>query len=533
MVTCLSAIADRQRLTNIPVRIFRRDKELTMHWTQQITNARVVCEPVAQNTPGSAQRVLDLLCELPDSILLDSSAKHTELGRYTIAGCCCADVLTLEAGKLTSANGTVLADGSNRDLWRCLHNALEAVKVPHNDTPVDYLPGWLGYVGYETARHIEKLPATTPPGTHLPDMRLGFYDALLVCDHQQEQWYLLRLDALPNAATSCAADKLRSIAKLACNQTAAPAACLPACDAQHTDKNNAIFCREDIISQFTPEQYRNAVAKCIDYIAAGDIFQVNLSQRFTVKDAPQPLAIYKTLRNLNPAWYSAWMAFEHAGQHLHVLSASPELFLRVRDRKVTTRPIKGTRRRTGDAAQDALARTELLASDKDNAELAMIVDLLRNDLGRICLYGTVKVTDPCTLETHPTVFHLAATIEGSLADNAGPAELLKATFPGGSITGAPKIRAMQIIDELEPHTRGIYTGSICHFGVDGACEMSIVIRTIVCEDGVAHVQAGGGIVADSTPDGEYRETLDKARAALEAISLARNENVENNTEQTS
>ena len=213
--------------------------------------------------------------------------------------------------------------------------------------------------------------------------------------------------------------------------------------------------RAGMTSNFTPDEYRQAVARCVDYIAAGDIFQVNLSQRFEARDAPDPRATYRALRGLNPASYSAFLEFEAAGGGLcAILSSSPELFLRVRGRRVVTRPIKGTRGRSGDPAVDADARADLLASPKDNAELAMIVDLLRNDLGRVCEYGSIRVTEPATLEEHPTVYHLVATVAGELREGVGQAELLRATFPGGSITGAPKIRAMEIIDELEPVARG-------------------------------------------------------------------------------
>jgi para-aminobenzoate synthetase component 1 len=273
------------------------------------------------------------------------------------------------------------------------------------------------------------------------------------------------------------------------------------------------------VSNFTPDAYRAAVARCVEYIAAGDIFQVNLSQRFSRAVTAGPMTIYRQLRRRNPAWYAGYLA---AGPWA-VLSSSPELFLRVRDGRVTTRPIKGTRPRTGDAAVDAVAAAELQASAKDNAELAMIIDLMRNDLGRVCRYGSVRVTQPRVLEAHPTVFHLVGTVEGDLHERYDRVDLLRATFPGGSITGAPKIRAMEIIDELEPVARGVYTGSLCHFGVDGSAELSIAIRTAVWDAGTVHVQAGGGIVADSTPDGEYRETLDKARAVLEAVDAAEQE----------
>jgi para-aminobenzoate synthetase component 1 len=305
-------------------------------------------------------------------------------------------------------------------------------------------------------------------------------------------------------------------------------------------------------ADFQPDQYAAAVARCIDYIAAGDIFQVNMTQRFTLHNSPPATDIYRCLRRHNPACFAAFMSFDSVagasgtgvppvsspacpvreqcgethGQDVHatcaILSSSPELFLRVRGRHVVTRPIKGTRPRTGDGAVDRRAADDLLESPKDNAELAMIIDLMRNDLGRVCRFGTVTVTQASTLETHPTVFHLVGTVEGTLRDDVTHADLLRATFPGGSITGAPKIRAMEIIDELEPCARGPYTGCIGIVGVNGRCEWNIAIRTIICDGSDAYVHAGGGIVADSSPLAEYQETLDKARAMLEAIEMARN-----------
>ena len=248
---------------------------------------------------------------------------------------------------------------------------------------------------------------------------------------------------------------------------------------------------------------------------------MNLSQRFTLNDPPPPRDVYRALRRRNPAWYAAYLGFDIDGEDCAILSSSPELFLRVQGDYVVTRPIKGTRPRIGVSDADAQAAQQLLASPKDNAELAMIIDLLRNDIGRVCEFSTVRVTDPCRLETHPTVFHLVGTVEGRLRQGVGPAELIRATFPGGSITGAPKIRAMEIIDELETVARGPYTGCIGHVGVNGSAEWNIAIRTIVCDGDKLHIQVGGGIVADSEPESEYRETLVKARAILEALAEVR------------
>ena len=272
----------------------------------------------------------------------------------------------------------------------------------------------------------------------------------------------------------------------------------------------------DVRSTFTRNQYLAAVGRTIEYIRAGDIFQVNLSQRFTAALSQEPLAIYHRLIDASPANYGGLLDF---GDYALICN-SPELFLRVmRDpetghRRVTTRPIKGTRpRREGMEA-------ELRDSVKDAAELNMIVDLERNDLGRVCRTGSVKVTQPRTIETHPTVLHGVATIEGVLRDDVSFVDLLRATFPGGSITGAPKIRAMEIIDELEPVRRGPYCGAIGYLDSEGTIEFNIAIRTMIATNGRIHIPVGGGIVADSDPAAEYEETLVKARAMFAALGLS-------------
>jgi anthranilate/para-aminobenzoate synthase component I len=268
-------------------------------------------------------------------------------------------------------------------------------------------------------------------------------------------------------------------------------------------------------STFTRDAYLGAVDRAIEYIRAGDVFQVNLSQRFSVPHAEHPAVLYARLRRESPAWYGACLAYDDFA----ILSNSPELFLRVEPqpdgrRRVITRPIKGTRPRA--PGMDA----ELRHSAKDQAELNMIVDLERNDLGRVCEIGTVKVTDPRTIEAHPTVYHGAATIEGTLRENVTFLDLLRATFPGGSVTGAPKIRAMQIIEELEPVRRGPYCGAIGYLAADGSMEFNVAIRTMILKDGEVHIPVGGGIVADSDPGAEYDETLVKAKAMFAALGVS-------------
>ena len=477
------------------------------------SRADVVVEPLdAVCLPGA---LLAPLAAQPDPAWLDSAAFDETYGRYSILACRPIDVLTLGEGVLAGKRAGILAGGGNEDFWAALAEAFAWVQAD-NDDDLDFGPGWIGYVGYEVGRRVERLPGRAVRDTHLPDLRLAFYDAVLIYDAVRTSWSLayLRFDHPPQGAGE-GAKVLRTMLRRA---AADPIDAGPV-RSEHADAaaRPAVEAR----SAFTHNQYLQAVARCADYIAAGDIFQVNFSQRLTTDGGDRAVEIYRALRRRNPASYAAYLSFHSDGAPCAILSSSPELFLTVRNGHVVTRPIKGTRPRTGEANVDARAAADLLASSKDNAELAMIIDLLRNDLGRVCGYSTVRVTDPRRLETHPTVFHLVGTVEGDLCDGVGPAQLLRATFPGGSITGAPKIRSMEIIDELEPTARGVYTGCIGHVGVSGQATWNIAIRTIVCDGPAAHIQVGGGIVADSDPEAEYQETLDKARALLEAIAEAR------------
>jgi len=251
----------------------------------------------------------------------------------------------------------------------------------------------------------------------------------------------------------------------------------------------------------------------MQYIEAGDIYQANLTQRFTVETPATPLENYLRLRDISPAPYAAFLPWGEGA----MISASPELFLQQHGRHVVTRPIKGTRKRGSSEAEDVKLRTDLESSEKDRAELNMIIDLLRNDLGRVSRYGTVKVEDEGTIEAHPTVFQRVATVVGELREGVSLAELLRATMPGGSVTGCPKIRAIQIIDELEPHPREIYCGAVGFVGVDGTMTLNLAIRTMLQRGNTVYAYAGGAVVADSTAEGEYREIETKAAAMLRAL----------------
>jgi para-aminobenzoate synthetase component 1 len=270
-------------------------------------------------------------------------------------------------------------------------------------------------------------------------------------------------------------------------------------------------------SNFTHEEYVRAVERARRYIIDGDIFQVNLSQRFEMPlETPAPL-LYRRLRALNPAPFAAYL--DHPG--MQVVSASPERYIRVADGRAEIRPIKGTRPRGSTPEEDRRLRRELENSPKDHAENTMIVDLVRNDLGRVCRYGTVRVLEHAVLETFPSVFHLTSTVAGELRPGLDAVDAIRASFPDGSITGAPKIRAMEIIEELEPVRRGVYTGALGYFSFTGPVDLNVTIRTITVRDGRAYFSVGGGIVYDSDPEMEYQETLHKGRALARAlVSLA-------------
>jgi para-aminobenzoate synthetase component 1 len=330
----------------------------------------------------------------------------------------------------------------------------------------------------------------------MPDMAFGFYDVAVVCDNLEKKVWL----------TACGGSKdecrrLLGGLKVRLGRK-------PAVDVRPIGELS-------IVSNFTRDGYMDAVRGVKAYIHEGDVYQVNLSQRFSARVELDAWGLYKRLRTVNPAPFSAYLGFGG----WNVMCSSPERFLKVGGGIVETKPIKGTRPRSADGEADRRLGSELLASGKDKAEHVMIVDLERNDLGKVCEYGSVAVSEFEMLESYPTVHHMVSTVRGRLRDGVGLVDCIRACFPGGSITGAPKVRAMEIINELEPDGRGLYTGSIGYLGFDGRMDLNIVIRTMFYCGGTLSFNVGGGIVADSDPDGEYDETIDKARALFESLGV--------------
>jgi len=434
----------------------------------------------------------------PGAVFLDSALPGGPIGRYSFVA---ADPFLV----LRSRDGRILRGEieTRGDPFAVLQDLLSAYAVEPRPELPPFQTGAAGYFAYDLARHLERLPPHARDDQGFPDLLLGFYDVTLAFDHEARRAWIFSSghpETTAEGRASRAADRLawcRSVLEAAAPPEPARPVLPPA------------------TPELPRERYLAMVRRVIEYIYAGDIYQANLSQRFRTALPPgtDPFGLYCALRRRNPAPFAAYLDFGDAV----IASASPERFLRLRDSHVETRPIKGTRPRGATPDEDRALAAELAESEKDRAENLMIVDLLRNDLSRVCRDHTVKVPALFALESFATVHHLVSVVEGELREGMGPVDLLRATFPGGSITGAPKIRAMEIIAELEPTRRGPYCGSIGYIGFDGSMDTSITIRTYTIKDGTLTFQTGGGIVADSDPVAEYDETLAKARALQEAL----------------
>ncbi len=373
--------------------------------------------------------------------------------------------------------------------------------------------GWIGYFSYELGRYIERLPETTIDDLKMPLIQLCFYDRLIAYDHIEGDFWLIALH-LPGDSES-PEEKIVALEERFSQAQRVHLSQPESCDIENID-----FAQ--VRCNMNKDYYLRMIEKIKRYIYDGDVYQINFSQRFECDYTARPIDLFHWQNHYNPSGYAAYI---DAGR-FHIVSASPEMFITINDGIIQTKPIKGTRRRvfeTSESNRQAKKAndanyTELLASEKEQAELNMIIDLERNDVARICEPGTRKVLQPRTIEAYPTVFHAVATVGGQLRKDVTFCDALKAMFPGGSITGAPKIRSMKIIDETEPTVRAVYTGSIGFIGLDGNVCLSIAIRTIIITNQTAFAQTGGGIVADSDPQSEWDETITKARALIAGIN---------------
>jgi len=462
---------------------------------------------------------------LPYVVFLDSASDPDHLGRHSF--------LTADPFTAVRAKGLLTQQLVDGDWIRIDADPLAQVRAllaPHGRPAVADVPpfqgGAAGYVGYDWGAALERVPRPRYDDLALPDLLLGLYDWVIAWDHQSGRAWVIStgMPERGGPAMRRAADRLTFVKeRLAAgrnargvparqNDTVAPGR--PAHSAPSSAPSYPLPDIPGVRSNFTRAGYLDAVARVIEYIRAGDIFQANLSQRLEAPLAGTSLALYDRLRRRNAAPFSAYLDFGD----LVVASSSPERFLRIQpDGQVETRPIKGTRPRGVGPEHDAALALALAESEKDRAENVMIVDLLRNDLSRVCRPGSVRVPELFALEHYATVHHLVSTVVGDLAPGQDAVDLLRAAFPGGSITGAPKVRAMQIIAELEPTARGVYCGAIGYLSTSGALDTSIVIRTYLARGRDVYFQVGGGIVADSDPEQEYRETFDKAQGLIAAL----------------
>jgi para-aminobenzoate synthetase component I len=465
---------------------------------------------------------------LPYRLFLDSAASTTRLGRYSFLT---ADPVSVIRSKGAAVEILDCVSGTRETVTGDALDAVRARLLSHKAEPLAGLPpfqgGAAGYIAYDWGLTLERLPAPRFDDLALPDVQIGLYDWVLAWDHIEARAWLIST-GLPETTAAARADRARAraqevLARLqderpgrGSTDTGVRSSLHPAGEQapSHLVESGWWPATVEIRSSFTRRAYLDAVQRVRDYIFAGDIFQANLSQRFEAPLRAAPWSLYTRLRSRNAAPFAAFLE----GPDATVVSASPERFLRVdRGGLVETRPIKGTRPRGFGPEHDAALGQALTESAKDRAENLMIVDLMRNDLSRVCAPRTVRVSELFSLEHYATVHHLVSTVVGHLEPGQDALSLLRAAFPGGSITGAPKLRAMEVIAELEPSQRGVYCGSIGYWSLTGELDTSIAIRTIVARDSRVYFSAGGGIVADSDPEQEYRETLDKARALIDAV----------------
>ena len=438
------------------------------------------------------------LKHLPYSLLLDSADKKHPNSRYSFILSHPIETIEAKDGRVTVTNWEEQKTSEPKDIFKFIASRVK-YWVPETK-PVRGLPpfqgGAAGYIGYDIGRYTEDLPELAESDADLPDMALGIYDQVLAFDHKKNQaWIITHAKNYHNARK-----KQDYILGLIANPPA-------------IDKYKGV--NLEWHSDHNDKDYRKKVRRVIDYIKDGDIFQANISRRIEaqVPHNFDSFSHYNHLRETNPAPFSAYM---NCGL-VKISSASPERFLTLNNRIVETKPIKGTRPRSEIPQKDLELKNDLKGSIKDRAENTMIVDLLRNDLSKVCLAKSIKVSELCALESFESVHHLVSTIRGQIKKNKSAFDLLRAAFPGGSITGAPKIRAMEIIEELEPKRRGPYCGSMTYIGFDGAMDSSILIRTLVYNKEKVSLQVGGGITLKSDPYEEYEETKDKAKQMLNSF----------------
>lgn len=492
------------------------------------------------------ERIFSLIHEEEDAVFLDSSLQN-DLGQYSIIGL--HPYLKLVKGEQFTVNGKASSESFESFLKRYLKEHQE-----ENHTSLPLVSGAIGYFSYDYGRKKEGVHSRHPLETDIPDSILIFYDSFLIESHEKKRLYLIANDHGQSCESGMQqmerlvaragelqsdflnsgrrqGDTLQSDSRDSDRQKAGTLQCdllnsgrqqgdtlqsdFPDSDRQKAGMTEFQTLPGTVSANFTRQEYMDAVQKMIQYIVEGDIYIANMTQQLQIASDMPPYEMFRSLRRKNPSPFGGYFNYGD----FQVVCASPERFLQMRKRQVQTRPIKGTRKRGSTPEEDAALRLELEQSSKDQSELLMIVDLERNDLNRVCVPGSVKVTELFTVEAYATVFHLISNIVGILRPGLTVMDLMEAAFPGGSITGAPKLRAMEVIDELEHSRRNLYTGSMGYLSLDGDCDFNIVIRTALWHNGIYHLGVGGGITCESETEFEYEETLQKAKALLEALNI--------------
>lgn len=455
---------------------------------------------------------------MPDNyaFLLESVEGGENLARYSFLGSHPSVLFHSKGHQVTieylEKGETVVQE--YEDPLSALEELMQNYRPVHNQELPNFHGGAVGYMSYDMVRFVEELPDNTEDELQLPDCFFMIAETLLIFDHVNHQIQVVANAHIDGDVDAAYAKALAKIEALVEKLTTASEAHLRSKSGEHQEGYEKII--SDPESNFTKSDYEAAVRRAKEYIAAGDIIQVVPSQRFSCPVSVDSFEIYRALRMINPSPYMYFLKFND----FDIVGASPEMMVRVEDGIVQTVPIAGTRPRGTTAEEDAELEQTLLSDPKERAEHVMLVDLGRNDLGRVCEYHTVEVTDLMIVERFSHVMHIVSHVIGRLREDLTAFDVLRACLPAGTLSGAPKIRAMEIIDELEPTRRGTYGGTVGYFSFSGSADTAITIRTAVIKDNTAYVQAGGGVVADSVPETEYYETMSKARAMLSAIALA-------------
>jgi anthranilate synthase component I len=449
------------------------------------------------------------LADGPYSYLFESVQGGEKWGRYSFIGLPCRRIIRVHGHKVqVEFDGHVQEEHHVADPLAWIETYTSVFSVPHLDNLPRFNGGLVGYFGYDTIRYIEpKLAKTSKPDPlRLPDILLMVSDEILAVDNLSGKLYLI-VHADPRELKAYERAQARIDELIGMLDRATP---------RHIKAQRVDVTEADFVSGFTQAGFENAVTKIKEYITAGDAMQVVISQRMSIPFTARPIDLYRALRSVNP---SPYMFYLDLGD-FHIVGSSPEILVRLEDGVVTVRPIAGTRPRGKNEAQDQALERELLADPKEIAEHLMLIDLGRNDVGRIAQTGTVQVTDKMLIERYSHVMHIVSNVTGHIKAGMSAMDVLRATFPAGTVSGAPKIRAMEIIDELEPVKRGVYAGAVGYIGWSGNMDTAIAIRTAVIKDKQLHIQAGAGVVYDSVPRNEWDETMNKGRAVFRAVAKA-------------